>query len=144
MKREQDSWIHNLPLLVKMLAAFSLVFLCFLATSVVSYRTFGQDDAGRQREGVQIELIRQVEEAIQDVRRQQVAIRNYLLGDGEQHLEALARLQWVPDTALAAAIDVSQGDLAQRLRRAQAQSTAWDWEVMQVLRPAAGSALLSH
>ncbi len=144
MKREQDSWIHNLPLLVKMLAAFSLVFLCFLATSVVSYRTFGQDDVARQREGVQIEVIRQVEEAIQDVRRQQVAIRNYLLGDGEQHLQALVQLQGARDAALAAAIDVSQGDLAQRLRRAQVQATAWDKEVMQVLRPVEGSAPLSQ
>ena len=39
MTQKKESWINNVSLLNKMLAAFGLFFLCFLATSVVSYRT---------------------------------------------------------------------------------------------------------
>jgi CheY-like chemotaxis protein len=133
MTQKKQSWINNLPLLGKMLAAFALVFLCFLATSVVSYRTSGQDDAARHREGVQIEVIRHVEEAIQAVRQQQIAIRNYLLGEGEQQLELLRAQRQLRDAALVAALEASDPAVAERLRRAQMQASNWDTEVLAAL-----------
>ena len=86
MTQKKESWINNVSLLNKMLAAFGLFFLCFLATSVVSYRTSGQDHAARKREAVQLEVINQIEDAIQAVRLQQIAIRSYLLGDRERQM----------------------------------------------------------
>ncbi|KRG64637.1 hypothetical protein ABB27_16200 [Stenotrophomonas terrae] len=137
MTRKKESWINNMPLLGKMLAAFGLVFLCFLATSVVSYRTSGQDDAARKRETVQIEVINQVEEAMQAVRLQQIAIRNYLLGDGERQMQVLNQQSARRDAAMEAAIVAAgDGDVAERLRRTQQQARAWDSEIMAVLRPA--------
>ncbi|MGE8226085.1 MAG: response regulator [Stenotrophomonas sp.] len=138
MTQKKESWINNVPLLSKMLAAFGLVFLCFLATSVVSYRTSGRDDDARRQEGVQIEVIRQVEDAIQAVRLQQIAVRNYLLGDGERHLETMAQQGRRRDSALAAALTAAgTGPMAERLRRAQLQARDWDSNVASVLRPAA-------
>ncbi len=138
MTQQKESWINNVPLLTKMLAAFGLVFLCFLAASVVSYRTSGQDDDARRREGVQIEVIRQVEDAIQSVRMQQIAIRNYLLGDGERHLQTMNQQAQRRDAALAAAlVAAGTGPMAERLRRAQLQARDWDSSVASVLRPAA-------
>ncbi|AMJ58215.1 MULTISPECIES: response regulator [Stenotrophomonas] len=137
MTQQKESWINNVPLLTKMLAAFGLVFLCFLAASVVSYRTSGQDDDARRREGVQIEVIRQVEDAIQSVRMQQIAIRNYLLGDGERHLQTMNQQAQRRDAALAAAlVAAGTGPMAERLRRAQLQARDWDSSVASVLRPA--------
>lgn len=137
MTRKKESWINNMPLLGKMLAAFGLVFLCFLATSVVSYRTSGQDDAARKREAVQIEVINQVEEAIQAVRLQQIATRNYLLGDGERQMQVLNQQSARRDAAMeAAVIAAGDGDVAERLRRTQQQARTWDSEIMAVLRPA--------
>lgn len=144
MTQKKGSWINNMPLLGKMLAAFGLVFLCFLATSVVSYRTSGRDDDARQREGTQIEVIRQVEEAMQAVRLQQVAIRNHLLGAGEQHIDVLRAQRERRDAALAAAISAGDKDVAERLRHLQAQATSWDSEVMAVLRPASDAPPLSQ
>jgi len=145
MTQKKSSWINNVPLLSKMLAAFGLVFLCFLATSVVSYRTSGRDDDARRHEGVQIEVIRQVEDAIQAVRLQQIAVRNYLLGDGERHMEVVAKQRERRDAALTAAVTAAGTQaVAERLRAAQAQARNWDNEMMAVLRPAAGAAQLTQ
>ncbi|MEG1678850.1 MAG: hypothetical protein RR326_02040, partial [Stenotrophomonas sp.] len=145
MTQKKSSWINNVPLLSKMLAAFGLVFLCFLATSVVSYRTSGRDDDARRHEGVQIEVIRQVEDAIQAVRLQQIAVRNYLLGDGERHMDVLSKQRERRDNALTAALTAAGTEpVAERLRRAQAQARIWDNELMAVLRPAAGAAQLTE
>ncbi|WP_313495398.1 response regulator [Stenotrophomonas sp.] len=145
MTQKKSSWINNVPLLSKMLAAFGLVFLCFLATSVVSYRTSGRDDDARRHEGVQIEVIRQVEDAIQAVRLQQIAVRNYLLGDGERHMEVVAKQRERRDAALSAAVTAAGTQaVAERLRAAQAQARNWDNEMMAVLRPAAGAAQLTQ
>lgn len=144
MTQKKESWINNVPLLSKMLAAFGLVFLCFLATSVVSYRTSGRDDDARRQEGVQIEVIRQVEDAIQAVRLQQIASRNYLLGDGERHLETMAQQGRRRDAALAAALTAAgTGPMAERLRRAQLQARDWDSNVASVLRPSASPLALT-
>ncbi|MCL7714769.1 response regulator [Stenotrophomonas sp. CPCC 101365] len=121
-----------------MLAAFALIFLCFLATSIVSYRTSGQDDAARRREGQRIEVVRQVEYAVQAVRLQQIAARNYLLGDGEQELRTLQAQSRQRDAALEAALAAvagGNGDTAQRerLQQVQAQAAAWDKEALDVL-----------
>lgn len=141
MTQKKESWINNLSLLNKMLAAFGLFFLCFLATSVVSYRTSGQDDAARKREAVQLEVINQIEDAIQAVRLQQIAIRSYLLGDGERQMEALSQLRERRDAAMeAAVVAAGSGDVAERLRRTQQQARVWDSEVMAVLRPAGDAA----
>lgn len=126
MSDSKERWINNVPLLGKMLAAFGLVFLCFLATSVVSYRTSGQDDAARRREGRQIEVIRHVEEAIQAVRLQQLAIRDYLLGDGEQALETVRVQRERRDRAMAEALEAGSALQNERLRRALAQAASWD------------------
>jgi len=131
----KERWINNVPLLGKMLAAFGLVFLCFLATSVVSYRTSGQDDAARRREGRQIEVIRHVEEAIQAVRQQQLAIRDYLLGDGEQALQTLRAQRAHRDQALAAALKVGNDIQSERIRRASVQAANWDAQVQAGLAP---------
>ena len=145
MTQKKSSWINNVPLLSKMLAAFALVFLCFLATSVVSYRTSGRDDDARRHESVQIEVIRQVEDAIQAVRLQQIAVRNYLLGDGERHMDVLSKQRERRDTALTAALTAAGTEaVAERLRTAQAQARSWDNEVMAVLRPAAGTVPLTQ
>ncbi|MGE8214528.1 MAG: response regulator [Stenotrophomonas sp.] len=145
MTQQKDNWLNNVPLLGKMLAAFALVFLCFLATSLMSYRTSGQDDDARRHEGVQIEVIRQVEDAIQAVRLQQIAIRNYLLGDGEGHLQTLTKESERRDNALAAALAAaSTGPVAEQVRRAQVQARTWDSEVTAVLRPAADAVPLSQ
>lgn len=145
MTQKKSSWINNVPLLSKMLAAFGLVFLCFLATSVVSYRTSGRDDDARRHEGVQIEVIRQVEDAIQAVRLQQIAVRNYLLGDGERHMDVMAKQRERRDAALTAAVTAAGTDpVAEQLRRMQAQARNWDNELMAVLRPAAGAEPLSQ
>jgi len=144
MTQHKDSWINNVPLLGKMLAAFALVFICFLATSLVSYRTSGRDDDARRREGVQIEVIRQVEDAIQAVRQQQIAIRNYLLGDGAGHLDTVTRQGQRRDEALSAALTAAgTSPIAERLRRAQLQARGWDSDVATVLRPAATAEPLS-
>jgi len=136
MTQQKDNWLNNVPLLGKMLVAFALVFLCFLATSLMSYRTSGQDDDARRHEGVQIEVIRQVEDAIQAVRQQQIAIRNYLLGDGEGHLQTLAKQSERRDAALAAALTAAGTDaVAEQIRRVQVQARTWDNEVTSVLRP---------
>ena len=141
MTQKKESWINNVSLLNKMLAAFGLFFLCFLATSVVSYRTSGQDDAARKREAVQLEVTNQIEDAIQAVRLQQIAIRNYLLGDGERQIEALSQLRERRDAAIeAAVVAAGSGDVAERLRRTQQQARTWDSEVMAVLRPAGDAA----
>jgi len=131
----KERWINNVPLLGKMLAAFGLVFLCFLATSVVSYRTSGQDDAARRREGRQIEVIRHVEEAIQAVRQQQLAIRDYLLGEGEQALQTLRAQRAHRDQALAAALKVGNDIQSERIRRASVQAANWDAQVQAGLAP---------
>lgn len=145
MTQKKSSWINNVPLLSKMLAAFGLVFLCFLATSVVSYRTSGRDDDARRHESVQIEVIRQVEDAIQAVRLQQIAVRNYLLGDGERHMDVVAKQRERRDAALTAAVTAAGTDpVAEQLRRMQAQARNWDNELMAVLRPAAGAEPLSQ
>ncbi|PZU26391.1 MAG: histidine kinase [Stenotrophomonas sp.] len=145
MTQKKSSWINNVPLLSKMLAAFGLVFLCFLATSVVSYRTSGRDDDARRHESVQIEVIRQVEDAIQAVRLQQIAVRNYLLGDGERHMDVMAKQRERRDAALTAAVTAAGTDpVAEQLRRMQAQARNWDNELMAVLRPAAGAEPLSQ
>ena len=135
MTQHKGSWINNVSLLGKMLAAFGLVFLCFLATSVVSYRTSGQDDDARRKEGVQIEVIRHVEDAIQAVRLQQIAIRNYLLGEGDKELDVLRRQRERRDAALSKAIEIGDALQGERLRRAASQATIWDAEVTDVLRP---------
>ena len=135
MSDRKERWINNVPLLGKMLAAFGLVFLCFLATSVVSYRTSGQDDAARRREGRQIEVIRHVEEAIQAVRQQQLAIRDYLLGDGEQALQTLRAQRAHRDQALAAALKVGNDIQSERIRRASVQAANWDAQVQAGLAP---------
>ncbi|WP_449468253.1 response regulator [Stenotrophomonas humi] len=139
MTQHRGSWINNVSLLGKMLAAFGLVFLCFLATSVVSYRTSGQDDAARRQEGQKIEVIRQVEVAIQAVRLQQIAIRNHLLGKGESEIVALQQQGNRRDTALQAAIAAGDDSQVERLRRVQAQATAWDAEVIDALRNVQGA-----
>ncbi len=133
------NWINNVPLLGKMLAAFGLVFLCFLATSVVSYRTSGQDDDARRREGRQIEVIRHVEEAIQAVRLQQVAIRDYLLGEGEQALQTLRAQREHRDQALAEALKAGTDIQNERVRRASVQAVSWDAQVQAGLVPDAAS-----
>ncbi|MGX9721624.1 response regulator [Stenotrophomonas acidaminiphila] len=135
MSDRKERWINNVPLLGKMLAAFGLVFLCFLATSVVSYRTSGQDDAARRREGRQIEVIRHVEEAIQAVRQQQLAIRDYLLGEGEQALQTLRAQRAHRDQALAAALKVGNDIQSERIRRASVQAANWDAQVQAGLAP---------
>ncbi|WPU55967.1 response regulator [Stenotrophomonas acidaminiphila] len=137
MSDSREHWINNVPLLGKMLAAFGLVFLCFLATSVVSYRTSGQDDAARRREGRQIEVIRHVEEAIQAVRLQQLAIRDYLLGDGEQALETVRVQRERRDRAMAEALEAGSALQNERLRRALAQAASWDAQVRDGLASAA-------
>lgn len=137
MSDRKERWINNVPLLGKMLAAFGLVFLCFLATSVVSYRTSGQDDEARRREGRQIEVIRHVEEAIQAVRLQQLAIRDHLLGDGDQALQTLRAQRERRDQALAAALKVGSDIQNERLRRASVQAAAWDAQVQAGLVPGA-------
>ncbi|WP_433853011.1 response regulator [Stenotrophomonas nitritireducens] len=139
MSDRKESWINNVPLLSKMLAAFGLVFLCFLATSVVSYRTSGQDDAARRREGRQIEVVRHVEEAIQAVRLQQLAIRDYLLGEGEQALQTLREQRGRRDEALAAALKAGSGIQNERIRRATVQAANWDAQVQAGLAPGAAS-----
>jgi len=145
MTQKKSSWINNVPLLSKMLAAFGLVFLCFLATSVVSYRTSGRDDDARRHEGVQIDVIRQVEDAIQAVRLQQIAVRNYLLGDGERHMDVVAKQRERRDAALTAAVTAAGTEpVAEQLRRMQAQARNWDNELMAVLRPATGAEPLSQ
>ncbi|KRG63215.1 hypothetical protein ABB26_13145 [Stenotrophomonas humi] len=141
MTQHKGGWINNVSLLGKMLAAFGLVFLCFLATSVVSYRTSGQDDAVRQREGVQIEVIRQVEGALQAVRLQQIAIRNHLLGGGDKELDILRRQRERRDAALNVAIEAGDAAQSERLQRVAAQAASWDAEVAEVLRPAAVDAV---
>ncbi len=136
MTQQKGGWINNVSLLGKMLAAFGLVFLCFLATSGVSYRTSGQDDVARRHETQKIEVIRQVEEAIKAVRLQQIAVRNHLLSNGgqQQELTVLRTQRERRDAALQAAIAAGDKAQVERLQRAQSQATAWDAELADALR----------
>jgi CheY-like chemotaxis protein len=135
MQQEEASWINNQPLINKMLAAFGLVFLCFLATSIVSYRTSGEDDQARKIEGAQIEVIRHVEEAMQAVRLQQLAIRNYLLGKGDEQLQVLEQQRIRRDAALEAALKSSDDSQDEQIRGAVREAAAWDANVGRILRP---------
>ncbi len=135
MAAEKNSWLSSVSLLGKMLGAFALVFLCFLAASVVSYRTSGQDEAARKRETKQIEVISQVETAVQAVRLQQIALRNYLLGEGEGERQVMEQQRLRRDAALAAAIEAGDPAQVERLRRLQSQVGTWDEEMRTVLQP---------
>ncbi|MCD9085286.1 response regulator [Stenotrophomonas sp. SY1] len=141
MTNKNGGWIGNVSLLGKMLAAFALVFLCFLAEGVVSYRTSAQDEATRRHEGRQIEVIRQVGAAMQAVRLQQITLRNQLLGEGENQLEVLEQQRMLRDKALVAAIAAGDPAQVERLQHVQAQASVWDSELANVLRPVAGEAL---
>ena len=137
MSDKKERWINNVPLLGKMLAAFGLVFLCFLATSLVSYRTSGRDDAARQRESRQITLINHVNDAMQAVHMQQVAIRDHLLGEGDAALRKLNEQRMHRDRALAAALKVGDELQNERIGHAAEQAAAWDAQVQAVLEQAA-------
>lgn len=141
MTEKKDGWIGDVSLLGKILGAFALVFLCFLAASVISYRTSGQDEAARKRESRQIEVISQVETAIQSVRLQQLALRDYLLGEGEDELDVIEGQRTRRDAALATAISAGEPAQIERLRQVQQQAADWDREMLTMLRqPAATTA----
>ena len=130
---KKESWINNLPLLGKMLAAFALVFLCFLVAGGISYRTASEDDLARKRESQQIEVIRHIEDAMQAVRLQQLAIRNHLLGqEGDQR--AVLQEQGVRrDAALAAANNAGNVSHVEQIRAATKAANDWDQMVQSVL-----------
>ena len=138
MSQRGDNWINNVPLLGKMLAAFGLVFLCFLAASFVSYRTASQDDTARQNETIRIEVIRQAEEAIQAVHIQQIALRNHLLADGDEALAILRENGRRRDVAVTAALAAGDTSQAGQLRAVQQQGLDWDKEIENAVRAVPG------
>ena len=143
MSQEEASWINNQPLLTKLLAAFGLIFLCFLATSVVTYNTSSRDEQTRAAENAQLDVIRNVEAAMVSVRLQQIAVRNYLLGDGDHNLEKISQERQNRIQSLEAAIVAADPGQEQRLRAAVAEATAWDTHSDQVLDPNGSAAALT-
>ena len=126
MKYELPGWFTNRPLIQKLLAAFALVLVCFVGTHLFNLQTFSRDASGRETESRGLNATRQLKVSAQSIRNQQLALRDYLLGSGE---EALARFRDAGerrDDALAAAAElVGPQD---QLRLEQVRSTTNDWQ----------------
>lgn len=145
MQASRSSWLLDQPLIHKLLAAFGLVFLCFLATSAFGFLTFGRDAEARRGENLQLEANGAIKLAGQAVRQQQLAVRNFFFGDGAAALDGFREQARLRDQALARARELLADPATDaRIEGIRATANQWDRDVEGFLKTQEQASQLSE
>lgn len=134
MSKHRSSWLADLPLTGKLTLAFGLLFICYLATAVLMLRTFDQDSRLRRNEQQQVQIIQLLENSSQEMRMQQMAIRDYLIQRSPETRERLELHRRLRDEGLAQARELAADERVTEIDSTLRAAHAWDAGIVQLMQ----------
>jgi len=126
MSIQRTGWMTNLPLTGKLTLAFGLIFACYVTTAIYVLTTFDRDAELRRQEQQQVQIIQALEKSGQELRMQQLAIRDYLIHGNAEAVDAMELHRRLRDEGLESAKQLAADGRVPEIDNALREAHAWD------------------